>query len=280
MQNYITTYINECEARYEILWNKLYELNVSSESDFANITALKSQVPENIKQEDLMELNRLLSQIEIKIKGYNNSLYDIKKEYDQFVIDTSKYLKDLNSSPEVKGNMILSRNSLEQKLNEYYGWLKQGYSQVQTILGNLYAVFELMSFTGNGEKQAIDLDTIRTMVNEIVAEKLSITKSDFVDDDIALKAEIGRLNVKISDILNRCTETENKLRYAQEDHNMLIKQISDKVNGLAEVGQMTKDEISKHALSIADDLSTLRNQVNTRIRGIENNLNNNMIRKY
>lgn len=283
MKNFITDYQNETKAKYELLWSKMYDLNANTENDFNNLSMLKNNLPKEIKEEHKLELVRLLENIEIKIKSYNQNLYEIKKDYDDFVINTSTYLKSLDSNPEIKGNMILQRNSLEQCLQEYYSYLKEGYNQIQTILNSLLSLFELIKehIIADNNK-SLNPEMIKDLIVEIVNQKIEnvIPPKKFIDDNTSLQTQITIISQKINDIEDKFKNVYNKANEIQKNTDQIFSNINIKLKQLEEMGSCNKDVISKQSMSIADDLNNIRNQINTRIKTIENTLNNSIIKKF
>lgn len=283
MQNFITSYINEAKSTYELLWQKMFELNNMSEADFNNLRLINSELPPVLKENQKIELERLLTNIEIKIKNYSNMLYDIKKEYEDFIVRTSTYLKDLDSNPQVKGNMILSRNSLEQNLSEFYNYLKDGYNQIEQLINGLKNVFNIVkSHIEEKEDSSIDENKLSNLIKSILEEKMEQLKptKQFIDDDLYLKSQVTNLNVKINELDSEFKNLRNKLNKIDDESLSNINVIQNSINELRQYGACNKDEISKQSIKISDSLSILRQQIDSRLKMLETSLNNSIIKKF
>ena len=282
MQNFLTEYINNCKSKYENLWDKLYTINQNSEADYNNFILLKNSLPQNLNEADKFEIRRLLDNVDIKLKQYNNEIFVFQKQFDEFSVDTQTYIKNLDNNPNVKGNLILSKNTLIQNFNEYYQYLKDGQNQVLYVLENLKSMFSFFKQLVYDDLP-IESHNIKNLINEILEEKLKEIlpkKNVFVETDTTNIEEI----IEIKRKLDKVNEMNKQIEHDNRELNATLKtrlhDIQNKLNELTESNTCNKDQIRSHINKVNDDIAILKNQIHNRVKSIENNINNNVIKRF
>lgn len=283
MQAQLTEFGNSNKILYQQLYEKLQELGINSESDFKNIVEVSNQVPNELTDQDKKQLTKLLSNIELRLRTYENELDKIENRVLNFEKNSELFLKSFQTA---KGAVLLTKNSLIQSTTDQLNMLKDGYATIKDALINLSQLLgQLESLTGTNEHEN---ERIKKIVKEnIKEEKEAILK--YVNDNLPKITDVDLINVnnkvggaheKIDSHEKAISNIKTQLETGLSDIKYQIRNLETLIESINDKSYQHKTNIESIDERLNEELGQLKFELGSRFKHIDKTLADNLIKRY
>lgn len=279
MQNQITEFTANNKFVYQQLYERLQDIINLSETDFSNLVEIQNKLPESsLENHDKKQLVSILDSIQMRVKMYDGEVDKVNSSITDFEASTNRFLSSLQN---VKGSILLLKNSLSQSSVDQINTLKSGYGTVRE------AVIKLTEMINQIKRYAgidfSDFENVREMVNSIFNQHKS-----------GLEQRISNLERRLEGndvtdlVIKKVNPMENTIRQHKEEFNNCniklentikimsaqIKEQSEMIEKLLADHFKQKQEIKKISESVDNEISELRNNVSDKVKNVESYISN------
>lgn len=282
MQSILNNLIEKNKRIYENLHNKISNLTAQSENDFQNLLCINNKLPEKLCDGDCIELRKLLNSVEIQMRYYENETDNIERELSEMDNSTSSVI---NSAGILKGNILLTKNTLVSQFVEYASNIQEGVKTIRNILLRLNKmVFDFKNLTGIND---YDKENLKNVIKDIIDENKNLFKCDCDKKISNIEYNINEMTSLIEEFNKKIMYHENIIDSVKEFVGDIEKKIKDDVKELSNNLDLCKNgtdcykrEINNTVNKMDNDVFSVRSDLNNRLKALESLIDNNVIKRY
>jgi hypothetical protein len=129
MQGMINDLLNQNRMVYQQIYTKVDDLLGNVQKEYNVLIDLNGSLPGKLSEEDQKRLKKILQNIELRFKLYDNEVDKVENSVNEFELNTAKVM----DSQQGKGMQALQKNNLIHTTNDQLNLLRSALDNIKEI---------------------------------------------------------------------------------------------------------------------------------------------------